>query len=93
MVGSDDVCFQSGPFLGRHSFIFGAGVFGRWGDVWPVGAIGFMYVVGIYCVSLHLLHKHQPFIPRHPVIFSDDDWCVQSPFPFSEGNWIPRACR
>ena len=36
--------------------------------------------------------------PRHPVIFSADDWDVQShpqqsiwvPLPFSEGDWIPR---
>ena len=39
--------------------------------------------------------------PRHPVIFSDDDWGVQSPpqhsiyrfqvpLPFSGGDWIPR---
>ena len=37
--------------------------------------------------------------PRHPVIFSADDWGVQSPpqhsiwvpLAFSEGDWIPRA--
>ena len=37
--------------------------------------------------------------PRHPVIFSADDWGVQSPpqhsiwvpLPFSEGDWIPRV--
>ena len=36
--------------------------------------------------------------PRNPVIFSADDWAVQSPsqqsirvpLPFSEGDWIPR---
>ena len=41
-----------------------------------------------------------PF-PRHPVIFSADDWDVQShpqqsiwvPLPFSEGDWIPRDCK
>ena len=39
------------------------------------------------------------FNPRHPVIFSDDDWGVQSPpqhslevpLPFSGGDWISRA--
>ena len=43
------------------------------------------------------------WFPRNPVIFSDDDWCVQSPpkrflylgsitvpLPFSEGDLIPR---
>ena len=41
----------------------------------------------------------QDMYPRHPVIFSDDDWDVQSPpqhsmqvpLPFSEGDWIPRG--
>ena len=40
------------------------------------------------------------FVPRHPVIFSADDWGVQSPpqhsiwvpLPFSEGDWIPTVC-
>ena len=38
-------------------------------------------------------------IPRHPVIFSNDDWGVQSPpqhsiyvpLPFSGGDWIPKV--
>ena len=37
-------------------------------------------------------------IPRHPVIWSEKDWCVESPpqhsilvpLPFSECDWIPR---
>ncbi len=37
--------------------------------------------------------------PRHPVIFSADDWGVQSPLqhgilvplPFEKGDWIPRV--
>ena len=50
--------------------------------------VEFMYSIYIY------IFKY----PRHPVIFSADDWGVQSPpqhniqfpLPFSEGDWIPR---
>ena len=46
-----------------------------------------------------LTFVHNIYIPRNPVIFSADDWGVQSssqhnisvPLPFSEGDWIPRA--
>ena len=47
-------------------------------------------------VNIDLEALEYPCFPRHPVIFSDDDWDVQSPpkrivFRFIEGAWIPRV--
>ena len=50
-------------------------------------------------VCIYIYKNIYIYIPRHPVIFSGNDWGVQShsqhniqvPLPFSGGYWIPRV--
>ena len=64
---------------------------------WGWGCQG--YAPGVCWGTLRRHYVVPKSYPRHPVIFSADDWGVQSPpqhsiwvpLPFSEGDWIPRV--